>query len=192
MRWGINVCKWFWVFLLVEWTSTSQILMPLCEVHSNTKYINQCRTYNDGILNLPDSSRNELPPPTNHFQKEIEGPQWTWLGDYLRVLTYSLMELKVGFICKWVVMVCSWNGLMNSLDMEAFHHFLELNHFMFDFVTNKWSNGWRSMCQWFAFNTYNLHNQFHYNFSKVLSSLHLYCVFNFHASVPWRLWLKGG
>jgi hypothetical protein len=30
-----------------------------------------------------------------------------WLGDYLKVLTYSLMELKVGFICKGVAMVCS-------------------------------------------------------------------------------------
>jgi hypothetical protein len=64
-------------------------------------------------------------PPTDKFEKEMEGPQWTWLGDYLRVLTYNLMELKVGFICKWVAMVCSWNGLMCSLDMEAFHHFLD-------------------------------------------------------------------
>jgi hypothetical protein len=54
----------------------------------------------------------------------MEGPQWTWLGDYLGVLTYSLMELKVGFICKWVAMVYNWNGIMNFLDMETFHHFL--------------------------------------------------------------------
>ncbi len=165
MRWNINGCSWFWVFLLAKWTLTSQILIPLCEVHSNTKYINQCRIYNDGILNLRNSSSNEL-PPTNHLKKEMEGPQWTWLGDYLRVLTYSLMELKVGFICKWVVMVCSWNGLMSFLDMETFHHFLELNHFMLNFVTSKWSSGWRHMCQWFSFNTCNLHNQFHYIFLK--------------------------
>jgi hypothetical protein len=124
MRWGTTICTWFWVFLLAEWTLISQILMLLCEAHFNTKYINWCYTYNDSILNLLDSLGNEL-PPTNNFEKEMEDPQWTWLGDYLGVLTYSLMELKVGFICKWVAMVCNWDGLMSYLDMEAFHHFLD-------------------------------------------------------------------
>jgi hypothetical protein len=48
--------------------------MPLCEAHFNTKYISHYPTYNDGILNLPDSSNNEL-PPTSNFEKEMEGSQ---------------------------------------------------------------------------------------------------------------------
>jgi hypothetical protein len=47
--------------------------MPLCETHFDTKYISHCPTYNDRILNLPDSSSNEL-LPTSNFEKEMEGP----------------------------------------------------------------------------------------------------------------------